>query len=49
MDDVVMDKCIIGVSQVTSGTVIALAFSDGSLELRDRYVSFSPAREYCRR
>ncbi|KAG0639827.1 mediator complex, subunit Med16 [Tuber brumale] len=36
MDDVVMDKCIIGVSQVTSGTVIALAFSDGSLELRDR-------------
>ncbi|RPA95294.1 hypothetical protein L873DRAFT_1745488 [Choiromyces venosus 120613-1] len=37
MDDVVMDKCVIGVSQVTSGTVIALAFSDGSLELRDRY------------
>lgn len=39
MDDIIIDKCVIGVSQVqvTSGAVVALAFSDGSLDLRDRY------------
>lgn len=36
MDDIVLDNCVISVSQVTSGTVISFAFSDGSLELRDR-------------
>ncbi|KAL7273205.1 Mediator of RNA polymerase II transcription subunit 16 [Rhizina undulata] len=37
MDDVFLNKCVISVSQVTSGTVIAMAFSDGSLDMRDRY------------
>ncbi|RPB14929.1 hypothetical protein P167DRAFT_519145 [Morchella conica CCBAS932] len=37
MDDLFIPKTIISVSLVTSGTVVAFAFSDGSLELRDRY------------
>lgn len=42
MDDLFIPKTIISVSLVTSGTVcVALAFSDGSLELRDRY-NFNP-------
>lgn len=45
LDDVIIDKCVISISLVTSGTVVALAFTDGSLDLRDRY-SFNPLQNH---
>lgn len=45
LDDVIIDKCVISVSLVTSGTVVALAFTDGSLDLRDRY-NFNPLQNH---
>jgi mediator of RNA polymerase II transcription subunit 16, fungi type len=44
LEDIIVDKCVISVAQITSGTAIALAFSDGSLELRDRYTFVSGLR-----
>ncbi|TGZ79690.1 hypothetical protein EX30DRAFT_372724 [Ascodesmis nigricans] len=36
LDDLQIEKCCVGVSLVTSGAVVALTFSDGSAEFRDR-------------
>ncbi|KAI5800127.1 mediator complex, subunit Med16 [Geopyxis carbonaria] len=40
IEDITLNKRAIGVWPVTSGTVIAFAFSDGSLDFRDRFVVF---------
>lgn len=36
LDDIVIDKCVIGVSAVTMGTMVVFTCSDGLFEFRDR-------------